>query len=49
MGRAKEQHKLIKLCVANYWPWLVIIVFELTIFFDAERSVAIKKGVQHGK
>lgn len=44
MGRAKEQDKLIKLCVANYWLWLVI-VFEPTIFLMAEKSVAIKKGV----
>lgn len=37
MGRAKEQHKLIKLCVANYWLWLVIMVFEPTVFFDGRK------------
>ena len=43
MRRAKEQHKLIKLCVANYWLWLVIIVFEPTIFFDGRKISSNQK------
>lgn len=43
MGRAKEQHKLIKLCVANYWLQHVIIVFEPTIFFDGRKISSNQK------
>lgn len=37
MGRAKEQHTFIKLCIANYWLRPVIIVFEPTVFFDGRK------------
>lgn len=44
MGRAKEQHRLIKLCVANYWLWFAVIVFENTIFFDGRKISRNPKG-----